>query len=168
MDGIVGIATGGEVVAREMQPLLPPGTAMAHVRLQRAGTGVKSDMRLDVLLRRAPRPLVDLLRWLEVEYRETAFRLGAVSPSATSHDPSALDDLRPVREARRILVVDDAVDSGRTLRRAVSLVRAVAPDAEIRTAVLTSCWRRPPVVPDYCLFTRTLLRMPWSFDAAAT
>ncbi len=42
----------------------------------------------------------------------------------------------------------------------------VNPLAEVRTAVLTSTWRRPPVVPDYLLFQRTLLRLPWSFDAS--
>lgn len=169
-DAVVGIATGGEVVARAMQPFLTVGTDMAYIRLQRAGTSMKSVVRLDVLLRPLPRRLLDVMRWIEVEYREMAFRVSRASraPVPEPVDPVALEALEPLRSALRILVVDDTVDSGRTLRRALSLVNAVAPDAEVRTAVLTSTWRRPPVAPDYCLFTRTLLRMPWSFDAAAT
>lgn len=167
-DAVVGIATGGEVVARAMQPFLPVGTTMAYVRLQRASTGVKSGVRLDVLLRPAPRRLLDLLRWLEVEYREFSFRFrkAPAEPARPVVDPQAIEALAPVSQARRILIVDDAVDSGRTLQLAMLAVRAVAPQAEVRTAVLTSCWRRPPVTPDFYLFQRTLLRMPWSFDAA--
>ena len=168
-DLVVGIATGGEVVARVMLPFLHEEVGMVSIRLQRPATEVKQVLRVDRLLKRAPRRLVDLLRWVEVEYRELAYRLSrrASGPSVTSpRDQVALDLLHPVGEVRRVLVVDDTVDSGRTLRLAQELVRAVNPLAEVRTAVLTSTWRRPPVVADYCLFQRTLLRLPWSFDAA--
>ena len=168
-DLVVGIATGGEVVARLMLSHMHEGMEMVAIRLQRPATEVKQVLRVDRLLKRAPRPLVDLLRWVEVEYRELAYRLArrASGPSVGSpRDQVALDLLRPVEGAARVLVVDDTVDSGRTLSRACDLVQVVNPQAEVRTAVLTSTWRRPPVAPDYCLFERTLLRLPWSFDAA--
>lgn len=167
-DVVVGIATGGEVVASVMQPLLE-GSTMVSIRLQRPATEVKQVLRVDRLLKRAPRWVVDDLRWLEVEYRELAFGLTrrTAAPSVRSpRDQLAVDLLEPTRTAQRVLIVDDTVDSGRTLSLAVGLVRSVSPGAQVRTAVLSSTWRRPPVRADYCLFERTLLRLPWSFDAA--
>lgn len=169
-DLVIGIATGGEVVARAMLPFFDDEPAILAIRLQRPGTQVKRLVRADLLLGRLPRRVVDVMRWFEVEYRELAFRVTrrATAPSIRSpRDQVVLDLLAPAQDARRILVVDDTVDSGRTLGLAVDLVRSVSPDAVVRTAVLTSTWRRPPLVPDYLLFARTLLRLPWSFDAAA-
>jgi hypoxanthine phosphoribosyltransferase len=159
-DVIVGIATGGAVVARSMAGHMPGSPAAVDVRLRRPSTGVKERLRLDRLLRRIPTRLADLLRWLEVEIRERFLR--PTAPEAPEVAPEVRD---AIAGARRALVVDDTVDSGRTLTAAVAIVRDAAPQAEVRTAVLTSTWRRPPVRPDYCLYDRVLLRFPWSLDS---
>ena len=76
--------------------------------------------------------------------------------------------LAALENARRVLIVDDTVDSGKTLLAASEAVRrAIGEDVQIRTAVITSTWRNPPVRADYCLYDRTLVRFPWSFDAVA-
>ncbi len=68
--------------------------------------------------------------------------------------------------ANRILVVDDAVDSGATLRAVISKLTATYPDKEIKTAVITVTAEAPVFMPDYYLYhNSTLVRMPWSIDA---
>ena len=166
-DLVVGIQTGGEHVAELMLPGLGNPEHVA-VRLQRPATATKSNLRLGAVVGQLPRPVVDALRWLEVEARELSVgrRESPVDGAAAKlARTSALADLRP--GVQRVLVVDDTVDSGRTLSTVVRAVQIAQPAAEVRTAVLASTWRRPPVRPDYCLHERTLLRMPWSFDAAA-
>ena len=67
----------------------------------------------------------------------------------------------------RLLVVDDAVDSGVTLATVIDLLRNTCPDrTEIRSAVITVTLEEPRAEPDYALYRGVLCRFPWSFDAA--
>lgn len=164
-DLLVGIATGGTYVAEAMAPHVTGAPPIAEVRLQRAATGVKERVGIGRLLQRLPQRLTNILRWLEVEFRELTLRRKGTLPLEAP--PAAVDPSfdAAVRGAASILVVDDTVDSGRTLATALDIVRRRAPEATVRTAVLTSTFRRPPVRPDYCLHDRVLIRFPWSFDS---
>jgi hypoxanthine phosphoribosyltransferase len=166
-DLLIGIYTGGAVVAREMEASLPDA-GRVDVRLQRPGTAIKSRLRIGTVLSRLPRPLANACRWLEVEFREATLRRGDVDYASASarlaKDPALRD---AVQSAQRVLVVDDTVDSGRTLGTVRKAVMMIGPDLDVRTAVLASTWRRPPHRPDFCLYDRTLLRLPWSMDVAA-
>lgn len=164
-DLVVGIETGGARVAEGMVATLDHPDQV-NVRVQRPATKVKSRLGVGRLAGRLPRAVVDRLRWAEVELREALVGSRPSPVESMACDLLATTRLRDAAaDARRILVVDDTIDSGRTLsvvRRAVEMAN---PGAQIRTAVLASTWRKPPLEPDYCLFGRTLLRMPWSFDA---
>ena len=164
-DLLVGIATGGAWVAEAMQPHLPDA-ALLTITLQRPGTTVKDALRLGSGLSRLPRPVSNVLRWLEVEYREVSLRRQVPADLEERAAQVAADGgLHTGQRFRRCGVVDDTLDSGRTLRLAAAAVALAQPAASITTAVLASTWRRPPVQPDVCLFDRTLLRLPWSLDA---
>ena len=68
----------------------------------------------------------------------------------------------------RVLVVDDAVDSGVTLDTVFRSLRETAPpDTEVRAAVVTVTLDRPLIEPDFTLYRGVLCRFPWSFDAAS-
>ena len=68
----------------------------------------------------------------------------------------------------RILVADDAVDSGTTLASVLHLLADICPPGtEIRSAAITQTLENPRARPDYVLLHGTLCRFPWSFDAAA-
>lgn len=164
-DLVVAVPTGGRHVAAAMLPLLPSEPAYAEVTARRPATLIKERLPVGILLNRMPEPLLWRLRLLEVGARERLLR--------TRHEPRYLD-LAAAEELRRltphpqrVLVVDDTVDSGRTLVSVQAVVRAALPDAVVRSAVLTSTWRNPPVRPDYCLFDGTILRFPWSLDGGA-
>lgn len=152
-DLIVGIATGGDEVARRMFGDLPH----TSVRCRRPGSETKDgNPRLFGFIRRLPRPVRDLMRiaeahWLAARGTRAEERAVEVSPEAAG----------AIARASRILVVDDAADSGATL---AAVLRAIGPKA-VAVAVLTVTTPDPAVRPDYTLYdNRTLLRFPWSKD----
>jgi hypoxanthine phosphoribosyltransferase len=66
----------------------------------------------------------------------------------------------------RVLLVDDATDTGRTLAVARELVQAYgAAPADVRTAVLAATTPLGQAAADFFLFDRNC-RMPWSADSA--
>jgi hypoxanthine phosphoribosyltransferase len=167
-DLVVGIADGGAYVAESMAPHLPGPPAVAIVKSQRPATAMKQRMKVRAVLRRLPPKLAGRLRMLEVSVREHLLR---PRPNGSGDHTLWLtvdeDVTSAIRSADRVLVVDDTVDSGRTLTAVTGLVQSLQPDLEIRVAVLASTFRHPRIRPDYCLFERTLLRFPWSLDAAS-
>lgn len=69
-----------------------------------------------------------------------------------------------IQGARRILIVDDAVDSGESMKKVVETVRGLNPRASVRTAAITLTTPAPAVSPDYYLYNQVLVRFPWSKD----
>lgn len=66
---------------------------------------------------------------------------------------------------KRILLVDDAVDSGATLNAVTEEFNRQYPEIEVRSAVITITSEDPMLLPDYYLFNNlTLIRSPWSID----
>jgi hypothetical protein len=132
-------------------------------------TQVKSRLKLvRTLLSALPQPAADLLR--RVEHRLiTAPRAHVARPRQI--DRTEVDTIGArvtmLPLPAKILVVDDAVDSGTTLATALQVLRDVCPPGTaIRSAVITQTLDRPIVRPDYVLHRDTLCRFPWSFDAA--
>lgn len=67
---------------------------------------------------------------------------------------------------KKILVLDDAVDTGATLQAVLSAIRAHRPDLDVRSAAITVTSEQPLYMPDFYLYHNfTLVRMPWSIDA---
>lgn len=168
-DLLVGIRTGGMVVAEAMARSVPQPVPVLPLTCRRAATGMKTRMKvLPRLLAAMPRPAVDRLRWLE--HRVLSSRRHAIKKPQQIDRGEAAAIGRHLAEAagpRRVLVVDDAVDSGVTLSTVLQLLRtACPPDTELRTAVVTVTMEQPLVEPDFLLYRGVLCRFPWSFDAA--
>ena len=67
-------------------------------------------------------------------------------------------------KGRKVLIVDDAVDSGATMLAVAEALREANPEAEIRTAAITVTTPKPLITPDYSMY-KDLIRFPWSMDA---
>lgn len=66
---------------------------------------------------------------------------------------------------KRILVVDDAVDSGATARGILDAIHRLPGQRLTALAVITVTTPHPVVKVDFALYTnRTLIRFPWSKD----
>lgn len=167
-DVVIGIAQGGSHVADRVCRAMPT-SGRIDVRVCRTGTAVKEALRVRHLLSRLPAPVTNLLRVVEVSYREAAWHVRRRKVDETAASTEVASALRSnsamLRRARDIVIVDDTVDSGRTLATVREEVRRVCPRPRVWTAVITSTWRRPPLVPDVVLLDRVLVRFPWSHDA---
>jgi hypoxanthine phosphoribosyltransferase len=168
-DIVVGIRTGGLHVAHAMAAALPAGAPILAVTCCRPSTRSKQRMPLlRPVLRHLPRIASDTLRLLE-HHLVTARRKPDLSR------PMQLDQVelmalaaeiavRP--DATRLLLVDDAVDSGLTLRRVLEAVRGLAPShMQVISAAITVTTPTPAAMPDHALYHGTLCRFPWSLDA---
>lgn len=165
---MVGIRTGGLLVAREMAAWLP-GVALTEVTLRRPST--RSKGRFIRLIRALPRPVTDALRRLEARSRMAAARRRARRGELTLPEvtlPAALT----AAEVSRVLVVDDATDTGVTLAAVTAAISRALPRATVTAAVLVSTEPHPvaplpqgvtmlpPVIAD-----GSLVRFPWSADS---
>ena len=149
-DYVVGIESGGRYVAEHMFAALPHGyVARQRPSTRRKGKAVRN------MLRFMPRFVADNLR------RGEAWLLSRKTPVALTYEgplPAGL------MNAERVLVVDDAVDSGATLYAVISGILAVRPNIEIRTAAIVQTTDSPLIRPDFVLFSNCLMRFPWSAD----
>lgn len=147
---IVYVETGARLLAHALGERL--GVPVAPVWVRRGGHDFKQ--KLAPLAARLPVAVRDALRRAEESsgvHRLTRRR--------------AAMGAGPTLAGKRVLLVDDATDTGRTLAVARELVLAggVAA-ADLRTAVLAATTPRGQAAADFYLFDRNC-RMPWSADS---
>jgi hypoxanthine phosphoribosyltransferase len=165
-DVIIGIRTGGYVVAECMKPALKNAIAVLPITCRRPGTGRKSKPGVRAILRHLPYFLADRLRVAEHLYRN----VWHIASSATQFVPDRAEmdaitaHLPTLGPAPRILIVDDAVDSGVTLAAIENFIRGLAPSATVKSASITVTTATPLRNPDFSLYRYALCRFPWSFD----
>jgi uncharacterized protein len=165
---IIGIRTGGMVVAEAMVRAAAVPLPVLPLTCRRPSTNAKAKVPL---LRTAvaslPRSVTDLTRRLEHRW---------LSARRIHHDqPQNIDRteaeairtwLRKTPHPARILVADDAVDSGVTLQTVLQTLREIGRRGMVlRSAAITQTMPNPLVVPNYVLWRETLCRFPWSLDA---
>ncbi len=155
---IAGIATGGWLVAQRM-----PSPRRVAVTKRRGAHKARRKL-LPALVARLPRRVNDMLRIAESRLYALKTRVFPPVPSHVEISPELAAELS--REPNgRILIVDDAVDSGATLLSVVEAVRKIVPEAEIRTAVITVTRPDAVITPDWSLYREgTIVRFPWAPD----
>ena len=158
-DLVIGITTGGAILAERMKPLL--NADFVDVKCQRASTGMKKKFRMKVVLKWLPQFINNNLRILEHHYRQ--WRASPVCVRQTVVAKKTVTS--SIVEASSILIVDDAIDSGSTMSSVIDFVRELNSTAKITTAAITVTWRHPCVLPDIALYENTLIRFHWSDDA---
>jgi len=157
--------TGGAVVVDRMRAALPRDVRTVEVSMARPGTEMKRRSASGRILSRLPYAVTDRLRVLE------AAMLARRNGNGTQHRPVGLspDDaaaLGRITETpdARVLVVDDAVDSGRTLAAVAGQLRDRAGEDRVKTAVIVQTQPDVALAPDFRLFDGVLCRFPWSND----
>ncbi len=167
-DLLVGVRTGGLIVAEAMAQSISDAPPVLPLTSRRSGTSAKSRVKfLPLVLRRLPQPMVDRMRVLEHRLI-TSRRRGRGPVQHIDHGEAArIGQHLAGHQHPTVLVVDDAVDSGVTLATVLQLLRDVCPPkTEFRSAVITVTLDQPLADPDYALHRGVLCRFPWSFDAA--
>lgn len=176
-DLIVGIATGGDYVAERLQHHMHPTPALASIRLQRPSTKAKAGL-LSRIVRHLPRPVCDALRIIESKILTITDRTRAKTIQEIPIPQQIKQAI--AAGAKKILIADDAIDSGQTMLTVKKALEKAQPPkaeiktettnktkkAEIKTAAITKTRPNPLLNPDFTLLpTPTIVRFPWAPDA---
>lgn len=155
-DVIIGITRGGEEVMNVLAPDFK-GVSMYAVKCSRPTS--RNKKFLSPVLRYLPAQVNVLLRQIEAR-----FLVRHPNPERLLQTPLA-DDLSDKFSCPKVLIIDDAVDSGNTLKCVESEVKRVWPGAKVWTAALTVTTLNPVRRPEIMLYKiPTLIRFPWSAD----
>jgi hypoxanthine phosphoribosyltransferase len=155
-DLVVTIATGGDIVGSNIFDRVPH----VSVRCQRVTTKARAKMGfIDKIIKILPKGVNNLLRMVEAKC------LSLTKPSQHSLTLSTKQQQK-LGDAEKILIVDDAVDSGATLSTVIEAIERLPGKRNLRTAVITVTTSSPLVMPDFFIYNNhTLIRFPWSADA---
>lgn len=165
-DLIIGVLTGGGYVGQRVYQYFAGSGAVsyAEINIERGTTGIKRMFGLRRMLRRLPVWLLNILRIVEVLMLEVKARV--IVPKRSGEIVLSPEITKSLREGdKRVLVVDDCVDTGATLLKVSEHLKAHFPSSnELKFAVITKAHRKVLLEVDFFLFNRVLIRFPWSMD----
>lgn len=165
-DLVVGVLTGGGYVGREMMKALPESLDRKYteIKIQRLSTKKKEKGLLKVIIKYSPTFLLNWMRMLESVVLERKAKKDNPKRTGTIIIPEEIDEF--LKESpKKILLVDDAIDSGATLNLLKEHLGIYYKDAAIKLAVITVTTPHPITDADYYLYhDRVLVRFPWSND----
>lgn len=165
-DIIIGIRRGGSYVCDAFCHSFPEVLCGKRydVDLQRPNTRRKGGI-VRIILKQLPVRVLDLMRMAEsrlLSFRNRHKKEGVTPQVAIDKE---LATIVTDTENPRILLIDDAIDSGHTLSVVIATLKNMNPSATIETAVITETTDSPIVRADYSIYSnRTLIRFPWSND----
>lgn len=153
-DLVLGVKTGGAELARFLHPLFS-ASHLDYCSIKRESKNSRAN-KFKKHLKKFPRPVLNLLRIMEAKF---FFR----SKERTHIEEVILPE--GIEKYSRILIVDDAIDTGATINSLINELESKNNKSEIRVAVFTVTLTDPSIRPDFTLFDKNiLLRFPWSKD----
>lgn len=162
-DLVIAVLSGGRDVGEAARKTFV-SSPLITVSLSRPGGVFKR--RIRTALRRLPNGLTAMMRRIE----DRVLRFGVQRrdrPGDVDRLTDALaSDVGGLRAgAHKILVVDDAVDSGYTIACVRDAVRRLRADAEVRALVIVQTRQQPEWRPEFCHYRGGVsIRFPWSSD----
>ncbi|HDS8992547.1 TPA: phosphoribosyltransferase family protein [Klebsiella pneumoniae] len=162
-DLIVGIATGGAVVVDHMG--LTDDKKIVIIKRQRPFTKTKNKIKLKNWLPYFPFWLSNIIRRLELSFNEYRFYNSSNRKTLKGDVHFLKGSPDSFLDARKILLVDDSIDSGVTLKECLNFINQyISSETEVRTSSINVTFRKPIIMPDYTLYSRTIVRYPWASD----
>ena len=154
-DLVIAVLTGGGYIGRVMMKNSCMKAIYTEVKLQRGSTKAKEVSHLKAVLQFLPE-CVELLE-LKAKFVKPN-RYGTLSFP---------EDIASILQEgnRKILLVDDCIDTGYTLKLIKEFIEKHYPGNEIKIAVVTTAHRHPVIKADFQLYKRVLIRFPWAYDA---
>ncbi|GAA3614244.1 phosphoribosyltransferase family protein [Flavivirga amylovorans] len=162
-DIIVGILNGGGYVVNEIKNEKRfEHVQFESIKLQRDNR-LKNNYFTRLILKRLPYSITNWLRVYESNKAKKAIETlnlenlsnSGINFKFNSNSKKTVDN---------ILIIDDAIDTGKTMFIAKKYLIKRFPEAKIKTAVISWTIEKSIIVPDYYLFKNSLVRYPWSKD----
>tara|TARA_R110000751_G_scaffold105046_4_gene200804 strand:+ start:19793 stop:20371 length:579 start_codon:yes stop_codon:yes gene_type:complete len=162
-DLVVGILSGGgHVLEAIKQHPNVKSSLFEVVTLQRQSTNVKQRF-LKPVLSILP---YSILNWLRIlESNSVKAKISNLDLEKLQDNTIAFDTVNTIsKPIKNMLIIDDAIDSGKTMFVVKNNLQQKFPKAKIKIAVLAWTIDSSIIKPDYYLYNNTLLRFPWSND----
>jgi len=162
-DFVVGILGGGGYVIDEIVNEVGfDSTQFELVRLQRVNK-FKSNFVVKSILKLLPYSITNKLRILESKKaRSSITELNLTKLSSNYIDFKLNSDSIDI--VKNILILDDAIDTGKTMFIVKNSLSKLFPESQIKTAVISWTIENSIIKPDYYLYKNILVRFPWSKD----
>lgn len=162
-DVVVGILEGGGFVINEIKTSkILKKSHFENVLVQRKSKLKRNSIILS-LLKLLPYKVSNWLRNIESKKAEKAIDKLNLSELSNQNIDIKLNALSN-KKIDTILIVDDAIDTGKTMFVVKNNLNNMFHNAEIKIAVISWTIKKSIVKPDYYLYENILVRFPWSKD----
>lgn len=162
---VLGIKEGGVYLAENVFQVLRNSANqvdLKFIKCQRPSTSVKkkNEFRkafIQTIFKISPVIILDLLRNVEHYF--------LTKKSIEYNREIILDEIINFNLYDKIVIVDDAVDSGVTLQKVNDYVQSLAvKTTEVKSLAVVITSNNAIVTPDFYLYKDVLIRFPWSLD----
>lgn len=116
----------------------------------------KKSIYLSKVVNKLPKDLIHFLK----EYERKNSYYDVSSKRILYYDKEEYKKQKP----KRILIFDDAIDTGYTLNKVKNEIEKIYKDASIKVAVLNYFTDRDSIRPDYYLYKDSIISAPWTID----
>lgn len=116
---------------------------------------IKKRDKFTKFFQRFPLPILKLLKILE---RNIFFHRGKENADLTFVEAN-------VYSPRTVLIVDDAIDTGKSMKNSYEFIKRKVHPEKIIIAVLTTTFNNPKINAHYSYFMDTICTFPWSVDS---
>jgi len=164
-DLIIGILNGGGHVVRSIANQFDnENLNYIFIKLQRESTNKKENKIIKFLFSIMPYWFLDYLRKIESIKSQKSLKKIILSELNKIKIEIECDEITPINN---ILIVDDAIDTGKTMYIIKQNLSKLYKNTNIKTAVISWTLKDSIIKPDVCLFENVLVRFPWSRDYKA-
>lgn len=126
-----------------------------EMKSKRSGAD-KKHKYLPAIVNKLPKDLIHFLK----EYERKNSYYDVSSKRILYYDKEEYKKQKP----KRILIFDDAIDTGYTLNKVKNEIENIYKDASIKIAVLNYFTDRDSIRPDYYLYKDSIISAPWTID----
>lgn len=162
-DLVVGILDGGGYVVDQIKKLKKyENIHFDYLKLQRK-SNLKRNNVIVTLLKWIPYKISNGLRIIESNRANKSIQflnLGELQNQKLDLDLAEISN----KSYKNILLVDDAIDTGKTMFVIKNNLRRLFPNTNIEVGVISWTLKESIIKPDYYIFKEVLIRYPWSKD----
>ncbi|PIA78076.1 hypothetical protein BFR04_07545 [Gaetbulibacter sp. 4G1] len=135
-----------------------------QIKIQRRREYIKQSIVFRTLLKILPYIILDRLRLYESKKAKNSIR--ALNLDELQKDNISFDHLgfSHQKSVKNVLIIDDAIDTGRTMFIIKNSLQKQFPKANIKTAIISWTLENSIIKPDFYIYKNVLVRFPWSKD----
>ncbi len=162
---VLSVKKGGSYVANSFLTNFPTDNMAAYgeIDLHRPSTKYKKG-RLVRMLPHVPLWILNTMRFMEASMLKLHQQLKEGTAPHVDLPPE-IEKLVTDVDVPEILLIDDAVDTGKTVRGIVDAILRSNPQTRVKVLAITVTTDSPMIMADYYIYhDATLVRFPWSKD----